>query len=360
MTEVDAATLLAWYGVGMIGGSPAGGILADHIGRKPTLMFSLILSGLAMLGTLYAPPGLALVAAVMAVGFSGEALRPAATASIADILPDHARARGFAVYRVAINLGFGVACLLGGELSKVSFPSIFWVDAGTGFAAAITTFIFVTETRPARLPHHPTTGPDEQGPVGRFAVFCLLTLVAYCTAAQLTTNLPISLMHRGLPESTYLRILSINGLSVVLFQLPVNRVSTRLRITTGLALGALCYGLGYGLGALPASAWSAAATIWVATIGEMIFVPLGATYTARLAPEAQRGRWMGVFSMCYGLARTITPPLGAALMGRLGHQDFWLLSPVVGLVAAIGFLGLGRSEPSHERTDPLMPAPADA
>ena len=139
---------------------------------------------------------------------------------------------------------------------------------------------------------------------------------------------------------------------MVVAQVPVTMLARRFRITDSLALGALCYGLGYGL-----IAWSVATPLLVAcvtvfTVGEMLFYPTGAAYVARLAPAASRGRWMGTLGTMHAIAGVVAPLGGAYILARVGDAALWTISPVVGIAAAAGLFLLGRS------LAPRAPAPA--
>ena len=49
LTPTQAGAIISAYGLGAIGGGPLGGALSDRIGRRPTLVGSLIAGGASML-----------------------------------------------------------------------------------------------------------------------------------------------------------------------------------------------------------------------------------------------------------------------------------------------------------------------
>ena len=77
-----------WATAGMVGliGSPLGGVLADRIGRRPVMLFSLALNGalFVLIGTLTSLLAVALIVPLW--GIVGDLMGPAVSASIADMV----------------------------------------------------------------------------------------------------------------------------------------------------------------------------------------------------------------------------------------------------------------------------------
>jgi len=99
----------------------------------------------------------------------------------------------------------------------------------------------------------------------------------------------------GFSDATYGALLSLNGLLVVLFELPLTTRSRRFPSRPVMAVGYLLMGAGLVLNAafhrLPALVIGMA----VFTLGEMIFAPVAIAYVASLAPPRMRGRYMGAW-----------------------------------------------------------------
>lgn len=350
ISEPDAALLLAAGSVSAAVGAPFGGWLADRLGRRPCLGWGMAVNGASLLAIPWAPTGPWLVLALLLRTFTNEIVRPATTAAIADVVPREQHRRAFGIYRTAINLGFGIGTFTGGILATGSFDALFVIDAGTKLAAAGALLLLLPETRPASAAPldgtAATLAPPADAPVGRFAWFCLMALLVSLMSSQLVGSLPLSLERRGGDEVTrlYGSLLALNGVLVVLLQLPTSMLVERGRLTTALAAGALLYGAGYGLVALPPALGPLAAAVLLLTLGEMLFFPLASVFTAQHAPEGARGRWFGALTMSFAAGQVLSPVLGAWVMRTHGDATLWLCSPVVGLVAAAGVLALRRGE----------------
>jgi len=77
-----------WATAGMVGliGSPLGGVLADRIGRRPVMLFSLALNGalFVLIGSLTSVLAVALIVPLW--GIVGDLMGPAVSAAIADMV----------------------------------------------------------------------------------------------------------------------------------------------------------------------------------------------------------------------------------------------------------------------------------
>ena len=72
-----------------------------------------------------------------------------------------------------------------------------------------------------------------------------------------------------------------------------------------LSLGAVVYSLGVGSIALGNDFWDFWRSMLVITLGELVLVPTATSVTADLAPADMRGRYMGIYSLTWGVATGI-------------------------------------------------------
>ncbi|MGA9349572.1 MAG: MFS transporter [Anaerolineae bacterium] len=64
--------------------------------------------------------------------------------------------------------------------------------------------------------------------------------------------------------------------------------------------------------------------------------------TANLAPPTMRGRYMGVYSLTWGLGIGLGPVVGGFLNNNLAPVAIWYSGLGMGLVAVLGFVLLAR------------------
>lgn len=89
-----------------------------------------------------------LIALVSVVGFFAQLYRPAAGAMLVDVLPADQRVLGFAVLRLAINVGMAIGPAAGGLVSQYSYTYIFLAEAVASATFGVLSLLALRETRP--------------------------------------------------------------------------------------------------------------------------------------------------------------------------------------------------------------------
>ena len=136
-SPVRAGGALSLYGVGSLIGAYGGGWLADKVGSIAVQKTGLALAGgfLIALGQVRDPTALLPLLFFMAV--AAGSLYPANSTSMARICPPDLQVKGFALNRLANNLGVTVGPAVGGLLALRDYRLLFWADGLTSIAAAV-------------------------------------------------------------------------------------------------------------------------------------------------------------------------------------------------------------------------------
>lgn len=90
-----AGVLIACFGAGAFVSQPLGGVLADRVGRRTTIIVGMTGSAVAFIALGVAPTLLVIGVAAAAAGLAIDLYRPAVAAIVADIIPSEHRARAF-------------------------------------------------------------------------------------------------------------------------------------------------------------------------------------------------------------------------------------------------------------------------
>lgn len=334
----QAGVVLSLLGLGAAVSQPVGGVLADRIGRRRTMVTGLCSSAVTLL-VLGAADGLvAIGAAALAYGLCLDLFRPAVQAAVADLVPGGDRVRAFALQFWAINLGFSVATPLGGFLATRGYWSLFVLDALASVGFAVLVLRGVPETRPVADPDAvPGRLLDVLG--DRLMLGLVASVVASAVVyLQAFSTLPLVFGLDGLGPGSYGLALSLNGVLIVVLQPLLLGLLGRRGRGPLLLVAMVLQGAGFGLTAFADDMAGHLLAIAVWTVGEVLQAGLLGALVASIAPPHLRGRYMGVFGLSFGTAAFLGPLLGTQVLSRSGETALWTGSFVLCAAAGVGLL----------------------
>jgi MFS family permease len=357
--------LFAVFSITGMVGSALGGAIADRLGRKVVIIFSLILSSLSALGMGFAPTIEIFVAVVAIVGTLSSIGHPAHEAVVADLLPPDKRAEGYGIIRVVFNLAVIIAPPIAGLLISRSYLTLFLVDAVISLISAAIVFFALPETKPQAQSHaRPETLRQTFAGYGRvfrdtpFLAFIGVTVMMTLVYMNMNSTLGVYLRDQhGLPEIRYGWLISINALIVVTLQFWVTRRLEKYRPLLMMAAGSLLYALGFAMyGFVPTFGFFVLAMV-IITIGEMVVSPFQQSLVASFAPEDMRGRYMAVSGLTWSIAFTVGPYFAGLMLDSGNPNLLWVFCGIVGILATLGFILLDKVR--HSSAPVADPAAAD-
>lgn len=322
------------YGAGSIVSALLGGWIADRLGRRGALALSMFSSAAAMLALSQARSVATILALSALVGLTTELYRPASAALLADLVGSEQRVAAFGVWRFAINLGYAAGPVVAGLLAQRSFFLLFLGDAATSLAFGVVALVALPKGMRVAA-HREIRGAAVRAIARdrRFLLFLIASVLGSFVYFQAQTTFALQTVAYGHSSVVYGTLLAVNGLAIVLVELPLISVTQRLPRVPVLAIGLLLEGIGFGL--IPISRTTAwlAFTVVVWTFGEMVFSPVAGAYVADLSPAHLRGRYSGAWGFTWGIGLVLAPSLGA-LIYSVQHTLVWLVCLGCGVAAA--------------------------
>lgn len=312
---------------GLLAG-PVGGVLADRVGRRATLLAGTSGAGALMLALGLTRSTFALVVIATLLGFFTDLCRPAQQAAVADLVAPADRARAYGLLYWAFNLGFAAAAPLGGILAERHFTLLFVLDATSTLAFGAVVLVGLAETRPAgadgaaRAPLRASFAAPFRDRA--FVVFAAIQVPLLLAFMQVVVALPLDLRSHGLSTAAIGWLFSLNGLLIVFLQPLALKWIRGFGGVRWLVAGATFAGLGLGATALARGTLGLAGATAIWTLGEICFSVAVPTVLANLAPAHQRGIYQGTYQLAWGTASTLAPVLGAAVLAHLGGGALWL------------------------------------
>ncbi|MFE9189495.1 MDR family MFS transporter [Micromonospora sp. NPDC007208] len=368
-SAAHAGLVLAIYGVGASIGALLGGELSDRVGRRATMAGAQVVTAVATaaMGFVAGPAAIAVLAFL--VGAAANASRPAVSAMILDLVAPEDRERAFAVNYWAINIGFGFSAAVAGFLVHQGYVWLFLGDAVTTLLCAVVMWLKLPETRPEKSGE--SSSPVPAARVGlrnmlgdsRFLVLCLLGFAMWMMFFQGASSLPVAMAEGGIGTQAYGLIIALNGILIVVLQIPVTAILKEGNRATVLALSAVLTGAGFGLNGFAGTSiflYSLSVVLW--TLGEIAYAPASAATVADLSDERARGRYQGLFAFSISVASVLAPLAGGLALDNWGGPALWLVCAGVGAATAAGFWALltvsrrasGHADVVLESESPLL------
>ncbi len=328
-----------------------GGQLTDRIGRRLVILIAVSMGVVWFVGFAFVTE-VWQVAVLVAVesSFGWPLFQTASNAMIADLVSPEHRQEAFSISRVAMNLGVVVGPAVAGLAIGfgVTFRELF-LAAAAGCALMVLMMVaWIRESRPASA-LAPEKHTDARGRSGYrmvfadrvFIVFCLVAVLPVFCIGNFGSIFSVYITdYLHVPDGEWGALLALNALIVATVQYPLVR-ATRLRNRMVLlAISSALLALGIGGSAFAGALWSLVVLIIVMSLGETLLSPVASAEVADLAPEAVRGRYMGVWTVVWNGGAALGPAFGGWAMDAVGGRQAFAILLVVGLVGAGSFLAL--------------------
>lgn len=328
--------LIASYGAGGAVGALLGGWLSDRLGPRIVMAGSLLCSGVGLIVLLQINSFAELMVGLFCFALLAEAFRPANATALAQVCPQELHSRGFALQRLAVNLGMTVGPAIGGYLAEVRYSLLFYVNS-CGCIVTLAFLLFVVPRfgspgqRQKDRDHARATSPwrDRQ----YLAVMACLFINAL-VFVQIFATLPVYYKEvHDFTEHLIGWIFAVNTILIVATEMVLVYWLDRFSKLRVVAAGSAFLGLGLVLMPFGSSFSYAILCVLIWTIGEMISAPFAAAYAMGRAPEGQAGRYMGLFTLVFALAHMLSPLGGLLIYQELGPNVVWYVC--CGFTAAV-------------------------
>ena len=327
------------------------GTLADKIGRKVVMVISLALMGIAYFFLMRAETYPQFVVLMIFIGLANPLYQVGADAMLADMIPSEKRTEAYAINRIANNAAIALGPAVGGFLASTSYNLAFY-GASAGFLIySLLLFFLAHETLDKTISETKIDSLAEQvestegyARVFRdkgYMAFVALVAIGLIAPTMLWILMPVyAKTNFNLPEAMYGWIPTTNAIMCVFIQFSVTQITRRFKTLPVAATGMLIYAIGAGSVALMTGFWGFWLSMVILTFGELTLVPTASKYVADTAPANLRGRYMSIYWLGWGLARTLAPLIGGFLNDNLFPQAIWIGGLLIGLTSTIGLIAL--------------------
>jgi MFS family permease len=321
------------------------GSITDKIGRKWSMVISLLGNGVALVAMIPATTYLQFAILMFIRGGIRPLYRVGSDAMIADLVPSEQRSDAYALTRLSKNVGVAMGPALGGVLVTSSYGITFSLAAGTAVFFSILIALFAIETLPdAAKAAQEKIIDNLKAYLEIFKDKIFSSFILGFTLRQISGSILWVLLgayvkdNYGIPESLYGLIPTTNALMVVFLQLFVTRRTSGANPLAVMSLGTFLYGIGVGSIALGSGFWGFWVSMIIVTIGELMVIPTASTYTANKAPDNMRGRYMSLLALTWGAGSMVGPLLGGFLNDTIAPRATWYGGGLAGILGSAIFL----------------------
>lgn len=368
----QAGVALTLFGIGSLTGSYLGGYFSDKIGYYRVLFWSLFFGGMLFIAFGFVKSLHGIYLMIFLLSTIGEAFRPATMSALAAHSRPENRTRSYSLMRMSINLGFTIGPAVGGLLAAwKGYQVLFWVDGITCMASAVFFRIFLNPKKAVNA-HAAQKSLEAESPAQspyqdkQYLIFLLLTTVGAAVFLQIISTLPVYYKQEmNLSDGKIGLLLALNGLLVFIMEMPlVYTLERKMKRLNCIGAGLLMYGFGYViLNSAPQSIIIAILGMVALSVGEIFNMPFSNSYALSRTTDANRGKYMGMYSMTYSLAHISGPYFSMKIAANHGFDTLWYISAVLTLVTFGGFMLMKKRNPdpskiSSSQEETLMAVPA--
>ncbi len=338
----EAGTIISMFGLGSLLGVFAGGLMADKLGYRSVMIFSLISGGLLFILLAHIQNFYLITFFTFLVSLFGEAFRPANMAAISVYSKPENFTRSLSLNRLATNLGFSVGPSLGGLLASHNFSLLFYAD---GFSCISAAFILIFLVRDKhKMPENKqqianinenSISPFNDKP---YLLFTLLGVLYATGFFQMFSTMPLYYKEvHHLSEQQIGLLMGLNGILVAAIEMVIiYKIEHKLQPLQFVILGALLLAANYFLLFFASNYIWLIVSILLVTGSEMMAMPFMSTFMINRAGANKKGSYASFYSMTWSVAQIITPIIATQTITHAGFNTLWMILFLFGITVAIG------------------------
>lgn len=354
-TTLGPAAIGVIIGAGPLAGTFGGflgGVLSDLFGRIKLMVLSMLVMACSFVVFVLVSDPLALLLVSIVKGLASSFYGTVSKALMGDLTPVEKRFRVFSNRYMAVNIGAAIGPVLGAFFGIAGSGVAFWL---TSLSYLLFAFVLHAACRKYGVGDGGTNeGADQtvekpslsqMGQVlfrdAALLSFVIGGILLVTVHGQMSVTLS-QYLSDNIAEGVALFgvMMSVNGLTVVLLQIPLTRLVERYSLFSRIVTGALLMAIGeIGFATSAGWSWFVAAMV-VFTLGEILIVPAEYAQIDQITPTQMRGTYYGAQSISE-LGSFLGPWVGGMILFSYGGPVMFSFMAFLAVFSLL-FYWLGR------------------
>ncbi|GLC88184.1 MDR family MFS transporter [Lysinibacillus piscis] len=311
-----------------------GGYFTDRFGRKIVILSTILVWSIVFFGFATAQSIWLFVLFNALNGLCRSFFEPSTQALMIDFTPADKRKRLFSLRYTAINIAAVIGPIIGVYIAKLANPSMPFILTGIMYIIYTIFLFFVLNHYTAQASQPSTKTSIRQ----TFTILLTNRVLLSFILGAILINIGYSQFDSTLPQFIELKIedgvalysllISLNAGVVLLLQLPISIVTERFSTTTTLLVGVLFFALGLLLFGFSTNYPLYITAMVIFTIGEIFAFPTMNVMIDEIAPDTQKGTYLGA-AQFRNLGGFIGPIIGGWLLTHYLDGMFIIIAILV-------------------------------
>jgi len=363
--EVEAGQLSSIFG-GLIYFLPIfAGALADKFGFKKAFSFAFFIlaigyfligsTGIAAFAGWYSDSNLFVILSFILIftAIGGAFIKPSVLGTVALTTTSESKSLGYAIYYWLVNMGAALGPLLAYLVrDSIGIEFVYLVSALSCALMFLVTLFFFKEPQ-AKLDEQRDTLLQVFKNLWtvvkniKFMIFLLIFALYWIVFWEFFIVIPFYISDYISPDAPIELILSIGAWTIILLQIPINRLTKHIPTPTAIMIGFVFAALSWFLLYFSAIAGMTVGlgliitTIFLFSVGEQTQAPRFYEYLADLAPKGQAALFQGFAFLPVAIAWTLGGTFGGWVYHTFGRKEVgkpeivFLIIGLIGVAAAI-------------------------